>query len=212
MSLTFRHFRASVHVQPKVQFRQKDIFMAKVLYARVSTAQQHLDRQLIDSEQYDKIFIDKCSGKDTNRPQLQEMLNYLHEFDSLAVHELSRLGRNTFDLISLVKTILDKNVDIFFIKENLHFKPGNQDPISNLVLEVFSSIYSFERTLILERTREGRELAKAQGKYKGTKKHLNQAQIEELKDLAKNKAAWPVSTLCKRYNICRASVYNYLKI
>ena len=186
--------------------------MAKVLYTRVSTVQQHLDRQLTDSDQYDMVFMDKCSGKDTNRPQLQEMLNYIRSGDSLYVHELSRLGRNTFDLISLVRTILDKNVDIKFIKENLHFKPGNNDPISNLMLEVFSSVYQFERTLILERTKEGITLAKANGKYKGTKKHLNQYQIEELKDLAKNKTAWSISALCKRYNICRASVYNYLKM
>ncbi len=186
--------------------------MAKILYARVSTVQQNLDRQLTDSDQYDMIFMDKCSGKDTNRPKLQEMLNYIRSGDSLHVHELSRLGRSTFDLISLVRTILDKNVDIHFLKENLHFKPGNQDHISNLILEVFSSIYQFERTLILERTKEGIALAKSQGKYKGTKKHLTKPQIEELKELAKNKLAWPVSALCKRYNICRASVYNYLKM
>ena len=186
--------------------------MAKVLYARVSTIQQHLDRQLTDSDKYDMVFMDKCSGKDTNRPKLQEMLNYLHPQDSLFIHEMSRLGRNTFDLISLVRTILDKNVEIHFLKENLHFKPGHSDPISNLMLQIFSSVYAFERSLILERTKEGIALAKAQGKYKGTKKHLSKAQIEELKDLAKNKLAWPVATLCKRYNICRASVYNYLKM
>ena len=174
--------------------------MAIVLYARVSSIGQNLDRQLQDSDKYDRVFEDKCSGKNTDRPALQEMLNYIREGDEVYAHELSRLARNTFDLIDLVNKILAKGVSIHFIKENLHFSPDKDDATSQLILTILASIAQFERTLIRTRQREG----------KGTKKRLTAAQIQELKELAQNRIVWPISELMKRYSISRASVYNYL--
>ena len=114
--------------------------MAIVLYARVSSIGQNLDRQLQDSDKYDRIFEDKCSGKNTDRPALQEMLNYIREGDEVYAHELSRLARNTFDLIDLVNKILAKGVSIHFIKENLHFSPDKDDATSQLILTILASI------------------------------------------------------------------------
>lgn len=185
--------------------------MVKILYARVSSIGQNLDRQIQNAEQYDKVFEDKCSGKNTNRPALQEMLGYIREGDSVYAHELSRLARNTFDLIDLVNKILAKGTSVHFIKENLNFYPDKSDPTSQLMLGVLASISQFERVLIKTRMLEGVLIAKKNGKYKGTKKHLTNAQIQELKELAQNKQAWPVKKLMERYNISRASVYNYLK-
>ena len=184
--------------------------MAIVLYARVSSISQNLDRQLQDSDKYDRIFEDKCSGKNTDRPALQEMLNYIREGDEVYAHELSRLARNTFDLIDLVNKILTKGVSIHFIKENLHFSPDKDDATSQLILTILASIAQFERTLIRTRQREGIAIAKVNGKFKGTKKRLTAAQIQELKELAQNRIVWPISELMKRYSISRASVYNYL--
>lgn len=185
--------------------------MAKVFYARTSTVIQHEDRQLTDKDQYDRIFLDKCSGKDVNRPALQEMIAYIREGDELYVHELSRLGRNTFDLLSLVKQILNKGVTITFLKEHMFFSPDKTDAMSQMTLEIFSAVATFERNLINQRCQEGRILAKLNHKYKGSKKHLSIEQIQELRDLAKNKEVWTPTSLAKRYNICRSSVYNYLK-
>ena len=117
--------------------------MAIVLYARVSSISQNLDRQLQDSDKYDRIFEDKCSGKNTDRPALQEMLNYIREGDEVYAHELSRLARNTFDLIDLVNKILAKGVSIHFIKENLHFSPDKDDATSQLILTILASIAQF---------------------------------------------------------------------
>lgn len=186
--------------------------MAKILYARVSSVYQNLNRQLQDSEDYDKIFEDKCSGKDVNRPALQEMLNYVREGDEVYAHELSRLARNTFDLIDLVNKMLAKGVSVHFIKENLHFSPNKNDATSNLILTILASIAQFERTLIKDRQKEGIAIAKAKGKFKGTKKRLSAEQVQELKELAQNRKVWTIQKLMNRYQISRASVYNYLSM
>lgn len=185
--------------------------MVKILYARVSSIGQNLDRQVYDAEQYDRVFEDKSSGKDTNRPALQEMLGYIREGDAVYAHELSRLARNTFDLINLVNTILAKGASVHFIKENLNFYPDKSDPTSQLMLGVLASISQFERNLNRDRMLEGVFLAKINGKYKGTKKRLSAEQIKELQELAQNKEAWTIQKLMERYKISRASVYNYLK-
>ncbi|MEG3541388.1 recombinase family protein, partial [Acinetobacter radioresistens] len=96
--------------------------MSKVAYKRVSTADQNTARQL-DSMTFDKVFEDKISGKDVNRPALQAMLEYVRDGDELYVHSLDRLGRNTADLIELVNKLKDKGVTIIFEKQGLKFKP-----------------------------------------------------------------------------------------
>lgn len=134
-------------------------------YARVSTQEQNEGRQLAAFEEQgvDKVFIDKMSGKDTNRPQLKAMLDYVREGDTLIVNEYSRLARSTQDLLSLVQQLTDKGVQVISLKEKL----DTSTPQGKLMLTVFAALAEFERELTLQRQREGIALAKEQGKYKG---------------------------------------------
>lgn len=138
---------------------------AVIGYARVSTQEQNLERQLVAFEKYgvDKTFIDKMSGKDTHRPQLQAMLAYLREGDTLIVNEYSRLARSTQDLLKLVQQLTDMGVKIISIKENF----DTSTPQGKLMLTMFAALGEFERELTLQRQSEGIAIAKAQGKYKG---------------------------------------------
>lgn len=134
-------------------------------YARVSTAEQNVERQLVSLKQYgaDKIYIDKLSGKDTNRPQLQKMLEYLREGDTLVISEYSRLARSTQDLLQLVKQLTDKGVKVVSLKENF----DTSTPQGEFILTMFAGLAELERKLTLQRQAEGIAIAKAQGKYKG---------------------------------------------
>lgn len=139
--------------------------MSKVGYIRVSTIEQNLDRQLSGVE-LDKVFEDKCSGKDTQRPGLEAMLEYVREGDEINVHDISRLARNLEDLLTMVKTLTGRGIAICFHKENLTFT-GEANPMQELMLSMLGSVYQFERSMIRERQLEGIQQAKAQGKYKG---------------------------------------------
>lgn len=140
--------------------------MAKVGYKRVSTVEQKTDRQL-DGMKLDKVFEDKVSGKDTNRPALQVMLEYLREGDELYVHSLDRLGRNTADLLELINRFKDMGVTVHFTKQGLDFKPDSNNIADKLMFTMLAAFSEFERELLLERQREGIARAKAEGKYKG---------------------------------------------
>ena len=182
----------------------------KFLYCRVSSIYQNTDRQTLNESDFDRTYIDKCSGKDTNRPQLQAMLDNLRPGDEITCHSLDRLARNTLDLLVLVKKIIDNDCTIVFIKENLRFEPGKNNPISNLMLQILSSIAEFERSLIKARQMEGIALAKEKNKFKGGQEKLSDIDSEELK-LLLLKSRISVKDAMKKYDICRASVYNYKK-
>lgn len=111
----------------------------------------------------EKWFIEKVSGKDTNRPKLQEMLNYVREGDSVYVEDFSRLARSTKDLLSIVELLEKKEVQLVSLKENI----DTHTPTGKLMLTMIAAIAEFERENILERQREGIAIAKEQGKYKG---------------------------------------------
>lgn len=141
--------------------------MALIGYARVSTDEQNEARQLaaFEERKTDRIFLDKCSGKDANRPQLKKMLEYVREGDTVVVSEYSRLARSTSDLLSIVEQLTEKGVQLVSIKEHL----DTSTPQGKLMLTMFAGLAEFERAVILERQREGIAIAKAQGKYKGRK-------------------------------------------
>lgn len=149
--------------------------MAKVGYVRVSTVDQNTERQL-DGIEVDKTFTDKCSGKDTNRPHLSALMEYVREGDEVHVHDISRMARNLEDLIGLVKQLNGKSVSITFHKENLTFT-GQQSPMQELLLGVLGSVYQFERSMLLERQKEGIQKAKQAGKYKGRPASVNKEEI-----------------------------------
>ncbi|MCI8876464.1 MAG: recombinase family protein [Lachnospiraceae bacterium] len=141
--------------------------MANVAYVRVSTVEQNEERQIKALEKYgiDKWFIEKVSGKDTNRPKLNQMLEYVREGDIVYIHDFSRLARSTKDLLGLVERMRDKGVHFVSNKENI----DTSTPTGKLMLTMIGAIAEFERENLLERQREGIAIAKSKGKYKGRK-------------------------------------------
>jgi DNA invertase Pin-like site-specific DNA recombinase len=180
----------------------------KIGYIRVSSVDQNDSRQL-EGETLDRIFTDKASGKDTNRPQLQELLQFIREGDTVIVHSMDRLARNLDDLRKIVQNLTSQGINIFFVKEGLTFN-GEDSPMSNLLLSVMGAFAEFERALIKERQREGIEIAKKKGVYKGRKPSISHNQVKELKErvaAGENKTA-----LAREYDISRQTLYSYLKI
>lgn len=182
----------------------------KFLYARVSSVTQNADRQILNESEFDRVYVDKCSGKNTERPQLKAMLDNLRPGDEIICKSIDRLARNTFDLETLLKEISEKGCSVKFEKESLTFVPGSENSISNLTMHIMSAIAQFERELIKERQAEGIAIAKAKGKFKGGTKKLSDYDAKELKNLVSAKEI-SVKEAMKRYGISRASVYNYLK-
>ena len=151
----------------------------RIGYIRVSTVDQNTDRQLADLE-LDKTFEEKVSAKTANRPQLNAMLDYIREGDEVFVHDISRLARNIEDLHRLVREINEKGCTIHFVKENLHFSGDKNDPTQELLLSMLGAVYAFERSIMLERQREGIALAKQAGKYKGRPKKIDNQEIRRI--------------------------------
>lgn len=179
----------------------------RIGYVRVSTLDQNPERQL-DGIQVDRLFTDKASGKDINRPQLEQLLNFAREDDTIVVHSMDRLARNLDDLRQLVTKITNKGVRIEFVKEHLYFT-GEDSPIAKLMLSVMGAFAEFERALLKERQREGIAIAKQKGVYKGRKKILSEAQISELKQqiVAGEKKA----KIARSLGISRETLYQYLR-
>ena len=140
--------------------------MAKIKYIRVSTREQSELRQMVDVEEYDKVFIDKASGKNTDRPQFKKMMEYLREGDELTVDSYSRLARSTKDLLEIVDTLEKRGVRIISQKEGL----DTSTPTGKLMLTFFGALYQFQRELILEQQAEGIAVCKASGKPLGRPK------------------------------------------
>jgi len=175
----------------------------RVGYIRVSSLDQHTDRQL-DGVQLDKTFTEHASGRDTNRPQLAELLAFVREGDAVVVHSMDRLARSLDDLRRLVIGLTGRGVHVEFVKEGLTFT-GEDGPMASLILSLIGAVAEFERSLILERQREGIGLAKGRGVYKGRKPSLSPAQRKEL---AERVAAGESKTaLAKEYRVSRQTVY-----
>ncbi|XYJ08509.1 recombinase family protein [Telluria sp. B2] len=180
----------------------------RIGYIRVSSFEQNPERQL-DNVQLDKQFIDKASGKDTLRPQLDAMLSFAREGDTVVVHSMDRLARNLDDLRRLVQQLTKRGIRIEFVKESLTFT-GEDSPMANLLLSVMGAFAEFERALIRERQREGIALAKQRGAYRGRKKALVDDQVVELRRRAA--AGEQKSTLAREFGISRETLYQYLKV
>ncbi|OLF66700.1 Pin-related site-specific recombinase/DNA invertase [Levilactobacillus brevis] len=151
--------------------------MAKIGYARVSSKEQHLDRQIAALKGVDKLFTDKLSGANTNRPELQKMLAYIREGDIIMVTELDRLGRNNHDLTKIMNSIQNKGATLDVL--NLPSMTGIADPnlrqlMTNLIIELYKYQAESERKRIIERQQQGIALAKQQGKYHGRKPQYTQ--------------------------------------
>jgi DNA invertase Pin-like site-specific DNA recombinase len=178
----------------------------RVGYIRVSSIDQHTDRQL-EGQELDKVFTDRASGKDTKRPQLQACLDYLRDGDELVVHSMDRLARNLDDLRRIVLDLTGKGVHVGFVKENLTFT-GEDSPMSNLLLSLLGAVAEFERSMIRERQREGIALAKKKGVYKGRKPSLTAEQVKEIRRRAE--AGEQKTGLAAEYGVSRQTLYSSL--
>lgn len=148
-------------------------------YIRVSTHEQNEMRQIemMKDKGIEKLFIDKCSGKNTNRPELKNMLEFIREGDNLYIESFSRLARNTQNLLELVEYITEtKKAHLISLKENI----DTSTAAGKMMLAIIGSIYQFERECLLERQKEGIRIAVAEGKYKGRKKIEFPNQWEEI--------------------------------
>lgn len=180
----------------------------RVGYKRVSTLDQRTDRQL-EGVQLDKVFEDKCSGKDITRPGWEEAERYLRDGDVLLVHSMDRLSRNLDNLLETVKRLVAKGVDVSFVRENLVFEAGGDvNAMSKLLLSLLGAVAEFERSLILERQREGVALAKQRGVYKGRKPALRDDQAAQVRQRVG--AGEKVARVARDLKVCRATVYAYL--
>ena len=141
--------------------------MSKIGYIRVSTEHQETARQqeIMCSYQVDRIFSEKLSGANTDRPQLRAMLDYVREGDTLYVESISRLGRSTKDLLNIIDALTEKGVTLISHKEKI----DTDTPTGKFMLTVFAALSQLERKQLKQRQREGIVIAKAQGKYTGRK-------------------------------------------
>ena len=179
----------------------------RIGYVRVSSFDQNPERQL-EQAQVERVFTDKASGKDTQRPQLEALLAFVREGDTVVVHSMDRLARNLDDLRRIVQTLTKRGVKIEFAKEHLIFT-GEDSPMANLMLSVMGAFAEFERALIKERQREGIALAKQRGAYRGRKKALSSEQITEVR--SRDNAGEQKAKLAREFGVSRETLYQYLR-
>jgi DNA invertase Pin-like site-specific DNA recombinase len=175
-------------------------------YVRVSSVDQNDARQL-DGMRLDKTYTDKASGKDTQRPQLKAMLEYVREGDHVYVHSMDRLARSLSDLEGLVKGLTGRGVAVTFTTQGMTFT-GDDSPMNTLMLQLLGAVGQFERGLILERQREGIAIAKTKGVYKGRKPSLDDAGKAELRKLVEQGVT--KAQIAKKLGISRTTIYAYI--
>lgn len=180
-----------------------------VIYKRVSTLEQHTDRQTFDEVQVDKTFEDKASGKSTDRPALKELLSFLREGDSLYVYSIDRLARNLQDLLNLLELLMAKGVTLTFQKERLTFKPGKDDPFQSLQLSIIGAVAAFERTIIQSRQQEGVAAAMKRGVRFGRPDKLSASEKSALRE--KVRQGFSKESVAQDFGISRQTVYAILR-
>lgn len=181
-------------------------------YARVSTVEQNLDAQQDALQQYgcSKIFLEKVSGKNVERPALQKLLNQLRENDVVVVHKLDRLGRSLKDLIDLIGLLDSKKVDFVSLSDGIN----TGSAVGKLMFHLIGAFAEFERNLISERTKIGLASARARGRSGGKPKGLSAAaqkkaiRVKELYD----KRQLSIEEICKVLEIkSKTTLYKYLR-
>lgn len=182
------------------------MFGQRIGYKRVSTLDQHPQRQL-EGIDVAKIFTDHASGKDTKRPQLEALMRFVREGDTVVVHSMDRLARNLDDLRCIVQALTFRGVRVEFVKEHLFFT-GEDSPMANLMLWVMGAFAEFERALIHERQREGIALAKQRGAYRGRKRALSEVAIQQLHQRLASGVS--KAQVAREFGISRETLYQYL--
>lgn len=182
-------------------------------YVQVSSLDQNPDRQLeeLKAAKVEKFFVDKVSGKDTERPELQKMLAFVREGDTLVVHSLDRLARNLSDLLTMVQDLTGRGVSVRFINERLDFDADREaSPVAKLMLSLVGAFAEFERSMIKRRQAEGIALAKERGAYKGRQRSVTDEQIQEVRSMLD--MGVPLSKAVKKVGISRTTAYKYLNL
>jgi DNA invertase Pin-like site-specific DNA recombinase len=185
----------------------------QVGYTRVSSLDQNAARQL-DGMPLDRTFTDSASGRSTARPQLEAMLAFVRDGDTVVVHSMDRLARNLDDLRALVRTLTGRGVRVQFVKEQLTFT-GEDTAMATLLLSVMGAFAEFERSLIRERSlpppapRGPTPPARQRGVYRGRARALNGEQVAQLRQRAA--AGTPKATLAREFGVSRETVYQYLR-
>ena len=181
----------------------------RVGYRRVSSWEQRSDRQL-EGLALDELFEDRASGKDLKRPAWEEAERYLRRGDVLFVHSMDRLARNLADLLAVVEGLNRKGVEVRFVRENLCFEAGAEaNPMSRLMLSLLGAVAEFERSLILERQREGIASARQRGVYRGRKRALAPDQVVRVRERLAEGAK--VSEVARELGVSRQTVYASLR-
>jgi len=179
----------------------------RVGYTRVSSLDQNADRQL-DGVTVDRTFTDSASGRSTARPQLEALLAFVRDGDTVLVHSMDRLARNLDDLRALVRALTGRGVRVQFVKEQLIFT-GDDTAMATLLLSVMGAFAEFERSLIRERQREGIALARQRGAYRGRARALSAEQVGQLRERVADGAA--KATLAREFGVSRETIYQYLR-
>lgn len=182
----------------------------KIGYVRVSTVEQHEERQEIALKEQagvERIYTDKLSGKNTDRPQLKKMIDFAREGDIVYVSEFSRLARSTKDLLDIVQELKNKHVQVISLKENF----DTSTPAGELAMTLFAAIATFERKIMLERQKEGIAVAKAKGVYKGRKCKRKPADWDELVKKYQHREIRTVSQLMKICHVSRPLIYKWFR-
>lgn len=178
----------------------------KFLYARCSTKEQNEARQLEYAKELGipeaQVFIDKASGKNANRPALKDMLSRLRKDDEVFVTELSRLGRNTRDLLELMDRFNELGVQLHSKKESI----DTTTPSGVLVFQIFASVAEFQRQIILENAAEGREAARKAGKPIG-RPRVDQDRLDLALYLFQNNLSMSVAEICEKAGVSRSTLY-----
>lgn len=178
-------------------------------YVRVSTVEQNEARQLEALKKYDikKWFIDKASAKDTNRPELEKLLDYVREGDTIYIHSIDRLARNTLDLLNVAEGLIDKGVELVSIKDKFDFNSST----GKFLLVVLGAVAELERNIMRERQLEGVLIAKEQGKFKGRQpKKINEKKFYDLLEEV-NKGYMTKVEMAEKLQISRSTLYRRLE-
>ena len=178
--------------------------MTKVGYARASALDQKLDTQLERLQGCDRIFQEKVSGIDNNRPQLQECLRYVREGDTLVITKIDRLARSTLHLCQIVENLQKKKVELIVLDQNIDTSTSS----GRLLLNMLGVIAQFETEIKSERQRDGIRKAKEKGIRFGKPFKLNETQVKELRQKRNN--GIKIKDLMEEYNLSKAVIYKYL--
>lgn len=193
---------------PKIIKKEEMMTGQAISYIRVSTIEQNTDSQkaILGNIKIDKTFEESISGKNKDRPKLKEMLEYVREGDTVYVKDLSRLARNTKDLLDIVEYLTNKGVALKSIKESI----DTSSNFGKLMITFLAAIYEFERANLLERQKDGIAVAKQKGKYKGRKKVDKPVNFSEIYQKWLNREIKSITAI-RELNISEYAFYKFVK-